>query len=109
MTVSEFVKPEREANRDRNADESENSNKRGESFCFLREEENHVSAYSQLRHLERHRNDDANHDPDDENCGPDFAQTRRRQSAFQPADPIGINWPSFEKGRAHGIISAADL
>src|SRR5215467_9959466 len=109
MTVSEFVKPEREANRGRNADESENSDKRGQSFGFLREEENHISAYRQLRHLERHRNNDAKHDADDEYRGPDLAQRIRRQFAFEPAKPIRINRARFSKCRAHGIISAADL
>src|SRR5215471_14707228 len=101
MPVSEFVKPERDANGDRDGYYSEYSDERRETFGFLGEEENHVSAYRQLRHLERHRNDDAKHDAGDEYRSPDFAQTRGRQFAFQPANPIRINRARFEKCRAH--------
>src|SRR5215813_6695226 len=97
MTVSEFVKPERDANGDRDGYYSEYSDERRETFGFLGEEENHVSAYRELRHLEGHRNDDAKHDACDEYCGPDFAQTRRREFAFEPADPIRTNRARFEK------------
>src|SRR5215467_4258056 len=109
MTVSEFVKPKREANRNGNADISENAEEPGDSFGFLREEENHVSAYRELRHLQRHRNDYAKHDADDEYRGPALAQRIRRQFMFEPAKPTRINRACFGECCGHGIISVADL
>src|SRR6516165_8988794 len=101
MTVSEFVKPKREANRNGNPDISENAEEPGDSFGFLREEENHVSAYRELRYLQRHRNDYAKHDADDEYRGPALAQRIRRQFMFEPTKPIRITRTRFEKCRAH--------
>src|SRR5215467_13670322 len=104
MTVCEFVKPERDANGDRDGYYSDYSDERRETFGFLGKEENHVSAYRQLRDLERHRNDDAKHDAGDKNRRPDFAQARWRQFAFEPADPIGIDRSRFDKRHAHELF-----
>src|SRR5215471_19475930 len=108
MTVSEFVKPKREANRNGNADISENAEEPCDSFGFLREEENHVSAYRELRHLQRHRNDYAKHHADDEYRGPALAQRMRRQFMFEPAKPIRINRACFGECRTHRSVSATN-
>ena len=93
----------------------EESGKCRELLALLRDEENHVGGGSQLRHLQRHRNDHAQNGATDHDGRSDFARAGRRQLAFEPADPIRITRvraglaERFEKCRAHGIISAADL
>ena len=81
MTVSEFVKQESGANADGQSNNSTDSGNCRELLALLRGEENHVGAGSQLRYLERHRNDDAqNGASDDDGCS-DFSRARWRELA----------------------------
>src|SRR6266481_506023 len=84
MTIGELVKNETRANADGRADKPDDSGDCREKLALLRDEENHVGAESQLRHLERHRNDHAHDLATNHNRCPDFAQTRRYPFAFEP-------------------------
>jgi hypothetical protein len=81
MAVSEFVKQESSAKADSQNNNSTDARNRREKLALLGDEENHVGAGSQLRHLERHRNDDAQSRASDYDGCSDFASVRWRQLA----------------------------